>query len=62
MPDALPALEREELFAQLAAGHAAGVTVVTPNRRLALALAGEFDRRQLAAGRTAWETASTWSR
>lgn len=57
MPDALPALEREELFAQLAAGHAAGVTVVTPNRRLALALAGEFDRRQLAAGRTAWETA-----
>jgi probable DNA repair protein len=57
MPAALPELARGDLFARLAAGHAAGITVVTPNRRLAQALATEFDRRQLAAGLTAWETA-----
>jgi probable DNA repair protein len=57
MPDALPALEREALFAQLAAGHAGALTVVTPNRRLAQVLAAEFDARQLAAGRVVWETA-----
>jgi probable DNA repair protein len=57
MPDALPAFERAALFAQLAQGHAAGVTVVTPNRRLAQALAAEFDERQLAAGRAVWESA-----
>ncbi len=57
MPDALPALARADLFARLAEGHAAGVTVVTPNRRLAQALAAEFDQRQLAAGRAVWESA-----
>jgi probable DNA repair protein len=57
MADAFPALEKAELFAQLAAGHAAGLAVVTPNRRLAQAIAAEFDERQLAAGRTAWESA-----
>ncbi len=57
MPAALPELAKDDLFARLAAGHAAGITVVTPNRRLAQVLATEFDRRQLAAGRTAWETA-----
>jgi probable DNA repair protein len=57
MPDALPALTRDELFARLAAGRAARLTVVTPNRRLAQALAAEFDQRQIAAGRAVWETA-----
>lgn len=57
MSDAFPALSREDLFARLAEGHAAGLTVVTPNRRLAQALAAEFDHRQLAAGRSTWDTA-----
>ncbi len=57
MADAFLALEKEALFAQLAAGHTAGLAVVTPNRRLAQALAAEFDERQLAAGRTVWESA-----
>lgn len=57
MPAALPELARDDLFARLAAGHAARITVITPNRRLAQALAGEFDRLQLASGRTTWDTA-----
>ena len=56
MSAALPELAKDELFARLAAGHAAGITVVTPNRRLAQALGAEFDRGQLVAGREAWET------
>jgi probable DNA repair protein len=57
MPAALPELAKDDLLARLAAGHAAGITVVTPNRRLAQALATGFDRRQLEAGRETWETA-----
>jgi probable DNA repair protein len=57
MPDALPALTKDELFARLAEGHAGEVTVVTPNRRLAQALQAEFDHRQVAADRTVWESA-----
>ncbi len=56
MSAALPELARDELFARLAAGRAAALTVVTPNRRLAQHLAAEYDRRQVAAGRTAWDT------
>jgi probable DNA repair protein len=48
-------LSRSDLFARLAQGHAAGITVVTPNRRLAQALQGEFDAHQSANGLTAWE-------
>jgi probable DNA repair protein len=57
MSDALAALSRDELFARLAEGHAAQLTVITPNRRLAQSLASEFDRRQVAAGLSTWETA-----
>ena len=57
MPDTLPALARDELFARLADGHAGQATVITPNRRLAQSLLAEFDQRQVAAGRTVWETA-----
>jgi len=57
MPEALPALTKDELFARLATGRAGQVTVVTPNRRLAQALLAEFDQQQVAAGRTVWETA-----
>src|SRR3979409_2524717 len=41
-----------ELFQRLAEGHAARITVVTPNRRLAQALTGEFDAFQIAKGLT----------
>ena len=39
MPPA--ALSKAELFERLAAGHAAGITVVTPNDRLSKALKAE---------------------
>lgn len=51
------ALSKPELLEHLAGGHAAAVTVVTPNRRLAQALAADFDRAQGAAGHMSWETA-----
>ena len=58
MPDAtLATLSKPELFARLAEGLAGGVTVVTPNRRLAQALAREFDAAQAVQGRSAWESA-----
>jgi ATP-dependent helicase/nuclease subunit B len=49
-------LGKTELLARLAAGHAAAVTVVTPNLRLARALAADFDRGQRARGLVSWET------
>jgi len=48
---------KSELLARLAAGHAARVTVVTPNRRLAQELAREFDQGQIDKGLPVWETA-----
>ncbi|MGH8708384.1 MAG: hypothetical protein ACREVD_10045, partial [Burkholderiales bacterium] len=51
------AISRNELFDRLAAGHAARVTVVTPNRRLAQELAREFDAAQAARNLPVWETA-----
>src|SRR5690348_9622740 len=48
-------LERSVLFARLSAGHAAGITVLAPNARLAQALQRDFDRVQLAAGHRSWE-------
>ena len=57
MPGEFPTIDRAALFARLAEGRAAGVTVVTPNRRLAQALAREFDERQAARGLAVWETA-----
>ena len=50
-------MEKTELLEQLARGHEARVTVVTPNRRLAQALASEFAAFQRARGLKAWETA-----
>ena len=57
MPGDFPALDKQELFTRLAQGHAAGITVVTPNRRLAQALAREFDEGQAATDLPVWETA-----
>jgi ATP-dependent helicase/nuclease subunit B len=48
-------LSKDELFGRLAQGHAAGITVVTPNRRLSHALMLEFDDFQGAKGLTVWE-------
>ena len=55
--DAYAALSKAELFSRLAQGPAGGVTVVTPNLRLAQALAREFDAAQSAEGRSARESA-----
>ena len=45
-----------DLFALLAEGAQAGITVVTPNRRLAVELARGFARRQIDSGRLTWES------
>jgi hypothetical protein len=48
---------KPELLARLAEGHAARITVVTPNARLSRELAREFDAQQAAKGLAVWETA-----
>jgi probable DNA repair protein len=55
--DASLVLSKAQLYARLAEGLAGGVTVITPNQRLAQALAREFDATQAAQGRSAWESA-----
>lgn len=50
-------LSKSQLFDRLAEGHAAGVTVVTPNARLARSLVAEFDDYQMARGLNSWEAA-----
>ena len=52
-----PSIAKAQVFAGLAEGLKAGATVVTPNRRLALALKREFDDAQAAAGLAAWDSA-----
>jgi len=44
-----------ELFQRLAEGHAARITVVTPNPRLSRVLTSEFDSFQAAKGLSVWE-------
>lgn len=48
---------KNTLLERLAEGHAAGITVVTPNTRLAQALVADFDAFQIARGRSVWEAA-----
>src|SRR5918992_6348645 len=48
-------LSKAELFARLAEGHAARITVVTPNRRLAQTLMREFDAFQVEKNLSVWE-------
>jgi len=50
-------LAKADLFARLAEGHAARITVLTPNRRLAQALSADFDAFQTARGLSVWEAA-----
>ena len=52
-----PRCTKAEVFARLAEGAHAGVTVVTPNRRLAHALKREFDDTRAQSGLTVWESA-----
>lgn len=56
MPSASPPLDRRELFARLAGSPGSLCTVVTSSRRLAQALARDFDGERMAAGAAAWET------
>src|SRR5262249_43423208 len=56
MQGGIPKLEKEALFERLAQGHAARITVVTPNRRLARALEREHSARQAARGLSVWES------
>ncbi|MEA3194853.1 MAG: ATP-dependent helicase/nuclease subunit [Betaproteobacteria bacterium] len=48
-------LSKAELFARLAEGHAARLTVVTPNKRLSQALMLEFDAFQIKNNLSVWE-------
>ncbi|HEY6720830.1 MAG TPA: hypothetical protein VI363_04250, partial [Burkholderiales bacterium] len=50
-----PILKKSELFERLAQGRSAGVTVVTPNKRLSQALMLEFDAFQIGKGLSVWE-------
>jgi ATP-dependent helicase/nuclease subunit B len=48
-------LSQADLLARLAQGHAARITVVTPNRRLAQTLTAQFDAFQTQKGLSVWE-------
>jgi ATP-dependent helicase/nuclease subunit B len=50
-------LAKADLFARLADGHAARITVVTPNRRLAQTLTADFDAFQTGRSLSVWEAA-----
>ncbi|HET7197916.1 MAG TPA: PD-(D/E)XK nuclease family protein [Burkholderiales bacterium] len=50
-------ISQHELFVRLAEGHAAGITVVTPNARLARALVAGFDEFQSRRDLASWEAA-----
>ena len=53
----LAPVAKQELLERLAAGHAARLTVVTPNVRLSRELSREFDQVQIDKGLPVWETA-----
>lgn len=56
MPSPYVPTDRASLLGRLRLGHASGTCVLTPNRRLAAALAREFDESCVAAGLGAWES------
>lgn len=51
----VPSIPKSRLFDRLAQGRAESVTIVTPNLRLAQALARDFDRFQLDRGLSLWD-------
>src|SRR5258706_5840949 len=52
-----PQIGKDALFGRLEKGRAEGLTVATPNRRLAPGFRAEFDAGQSVRGLKAWETA-----
>ncbi len=52
-----PAIHVDEIFKRLAAELDAGITIVTPNRRLALALKNQFDTYQISQKKVVWDSA-----
>ena len=52
-----PSIPLSDIFEDLAGGLQAGITVLTPNRRLARAVKSEFDRTCAARGMAAWDSA-----
>ncbi|HEY6044636.1 MAG TPA: PD-(D/E)XK nuclease family protein [Nitrosospira sp.] len=52
-----PQVSLSDIFADIAAGSQAGVTVITPNRRLARTLKSEFDRTRMLSGAAVWDSA-----
>jgi len=48
-------LAKVQLFTLLEQGHAAGITIVTPNKRLAQALMAQFDAWQIKRNLSVWE-------
>jgi ATP-dependent helicase/nuclease subunit B len=50
-------LAKDALFARLAEGQAARISVITPNRRLAQTLLADFDAYQIGRGLSVWEAA-----
>ena len=50
-------LAKDALFARLAEGQAARISVITPNRRLAQTLVADFDAYQIRRGLSVWEAA-----
>ena len=51
-----PQVSLANIFSRLSDGLEAGVTIVTPNRRLALVLKRKFESNQIAQGHTIWDT------
>jgi len=52
-----PRIAKTDVIARLAGGAQSGITVVVPNRRLALTLKREFDDAQVRRGFTTWQSA-----
>src|ERR1700674_3439364 len=52
-----PRIPKSALLGRLAEGHAARITVLTPNQRLAAALIRDFDASRVARGLVSWEAA-----
>jgi len=53
--DSRTTIDRSQLFKRLSQDPAAGLVVLTPNRRLAQAFEAEYDRMQLGRGLESWD-------
>lgn len=55
MPSQVLENQLSDVFSRLEGAACGALAVLTPNRRLAQSLLADYDRRQLAAGRSSWE-------